>query len=54
MILLGLVVAQTNQTKCSGPSAAGSSFDIERESDSNIDFLSVQVVENVLQRLSFD
>ena len=54
MVLLGFFVAEANQAKCPGRAGARPSFAFERESDADINLLSVQVVEDVLHRLTFE
>ena len=53
MVLFGFLVAQTNQSKRPGHASARPSLALERECNPDIDLLSLQVVEDVLQRLPF-
>jgi len=53
MVFAGLLVAQTDQSKRPGRARARPSFAVERECDPDVDLLSLQVVEDVLQCLSF-
>jgi len=54
MLLLGSLVPQADQSKRPGRAGARPSLALKRERNPDIDFLSVQVVENVLHRLSFE
>lgn len=54
MVLVARLVAESDQSKRPGPAATGPSFEVEREGDASVDFLSLQVVEDVLRRLPFE
>lgn len=54
MVLLSILVTEADQSKCPGRAGARPSFALKRESDTDIDLPSLQVVEDVLQRLAFE
>jgi hypothetical protein len=53
MVLTGFLIAQANQPKPPGRASARPPFALERKRDEDIDLLSLQVVEDGLQRLYF-
>jgi len=52
MVLFGLLVTQSDQSKRSGRAGARPSLALKGERDADINLLSLQVVEDGLQRLS--
>jgi len=54
LVCISLLVANANQSEAAVRAGARPSFAVERECDADVDFLSLQVVEDGLQRLTFE